>query len=335
MDSYIKNIRFKGEPCVKMAAGGYVAVVAPRIGCNMIRLYNTVAKTELLHYSWKTPIRYLRWPSLVHGIPTQLYPNRLENGILKTSAAEYHFPVNEKGRNNHLHGFLHTRQYTVDSMYHDSENDTAVLCCSFTYNSDDEFYQYLPIDFKAVITYTLSRDGMKLVLEITDLSDTPLPVGIGHHTSFMAPFSRDLDPSKLRICFPASKRVELIDDLSTGNLTDLNDHDLEYVNGNACPVLSDVNNEMYLLDDNAKEYGVTISNIKDSRTIKYTFSKDYRFLNLWNCGGKNSFYCVEPMTWLINAPNIDMDDSVTGYREINRNETFSVWQRISMGTPCV
>lgn len=330
MDSFIKNIRFKGEPCIKMSAGGYEAIVAPGIGCNMIRLHNIAAKTELLHYSWRTPIRFLRWPSLVHGIPTMLYPNRLEHGILRSSAKEYHFPSNEKGRDNYIHGFLHSRKYNVDFMNYDSETDTAVLTCSYDYNDNDESYQYMPIDFKAVITYTLSKEGMKQELSITNLSEDPLPVGLGHHTAFMAPFSKDLKPSELRISFPAKKRIELIDDLSTGNMTKLSAHDLKYVNGQACPVLSDINNEMYLLDTDEEIFGVTISNTKDLRKIIYEFSKEFKFLNQWNCGGNNSFYCVEPMTWMINAPNINMESSTTGYREIMKNETYSVWQKLYM-----
>ena len=34
----IKEIKHKGEPCIKMTAGKYTALLAPTVGSNMLRL---------------------------------------------------------------------------------------------------------------------------------------------------------------------------------------------------------------------------------------------------------------------------------------------------------
>ena len=48
---------------------------------------------------------------------------------------------------------------------------------------------------------------------------------------------------------------------------------------------------------------------------------------MWNDGGDKGYFCPEPMTAMINAPNLALDDEVTGYRELKKGETFKCWQR--------
>ena len=73
--------------------------------------------------------------------------------------------------------------------------------------------------------------------------------------------------------------------------------------------------------------GVIITDIKSGHVLLNEVSKEFRFWNMWNDGGDKGYFCPEPMTAMINAPNLALDDEVTGYRELKKGETFKCWQR--------
>ncbi len=327
------NKKYKGEPCIELKNSRYTALIAVGIGGNILRLKDHVNKLELLNFSYKVPMKFLRWPSLVHGMPTLLYPNRIAKGIFTTSHTTYTFPINTKYEDNYLHGFLHCRKFKVAFTDLDEKNESVTLACTYKYDEKDEFFTNFPLAFTATISYTLTLEGLHYSVEIINNSDKPLPVGLGNHTGFKAPFTRKSNKENLRITFPAIKRVEITNNLCTGNFLPLSDYDLTYTNGTNKPVLRDVDNEMYLLgkmDTPAKKdfHGIFITDEKTGYQIYNEYSEDYPFVNLWNCGGKGDFYCVEPMSWLIDAPNIKMDKEITGYREIAPRETFKAWQKL-------
>ena len=325
--------KFKGEPCIELKVGKYTALVAPRIGANLLRLRDNELRLELVNYSYKVPMKFLRWPSLVHGMPSLLYPNRIEKGIFTTSHTTYKLPINTKWEDNYLHGFLHSRKYIVDSVDTNESDETATVTCKYVYDEKDEFFSHFPLAFTSYITYTLSPKGLHYGIEIINNSDMPLPVGLGNHTGFKAPFFRKGKKENLRIQFPATKRVEIKDNLCTGDFLPLSEYDKGYTDGSMQPVLHDVDNEMYLLDRmdtpaKADFHGIVITDTATGYQIYNEYSEEYPFVNLWNCGGKNDFFCVEPMTWMINAPNIKLSGEITGYKEIKTGESYSAWQRL-------
>ncbi len=329
----LTNKKFKGEPCIELNAGRYTALIAPRIGANILRLRDNENKLELVNYSYKVPMKFLRWPSLVHGMPSLLYPNRIAKGVFTTSHTTYNLPINTKWEDNYLHGFLHTRKYTVESVDTNTMEESATVTCKYIYNDKDVFFAHFPLAFTSYITYTLSPNGLHYSMEIVNNSDKPLPVGLGNHTGFKAPFTRKSKKENLRISFPATKRVEIIDNLCTGNLLELSEYDKGYTDGSMQPVLHDVDNEMYLLekmDTPAKKdfHGIVISDISTGHQIYNEYSEEYPFVNLWNCGGKNDFFCAEPMTWMINAPNLNLLWDTTGYKEIQPGESYKAWQKL-------
>lgn len=97
------------------------------------------------------------------------------------------------------------------------------------------------------------------------------------------------------------------------------------------PVLQNIDNEMYvtgppvLRDRNSTALQPRIQ--KAGKKICYEVSDEYGFWIIWNDRGFNGYFCPEPMTAMIDAPNLSLPDNVTGYREIKPEETFEVKQR--------
>ena len=106
---YARKTMHKGIEVVELAADGYYAIVAPSLGSNVLRFRDNEKGMEIFRYSDDLTISEFMNSPEIWGLPTLYLPNRLDNGVLKTSDAEYHFPVNETRFKNHLHGFLHKR----------------------------------------------------------------------------------------------------------------------------------------------------------------------------------------------------------------------------------
>ena len=323
-------INFNGTPCVELTAGGYTALITYEIGCNVIRLRNTEHSVEFFRFKADNPAETIINSPEVWGMPTLYFPNRLADGILKTSDAEYHWPVNEKNHyNNHIHGFLHKRVHSVEEYDHDE--NSAWVKTKFVFDSNDEFYRYMPVDFVCEYTFTLSADGLKQDIKFTNNSDKVLPISIGSHTAMQAPFVDGAKLADIRLQVPAMMRCELNERcLPTEDLLDLSEWDREYVDGTKVPVLQNLDNDMYaagrLKLDGKPFNGIIAEDRASGIKICYEVSEEYRFWIIWNDQGFNGYFCPEPMTAMINAPNLSLSPSVSGYREIIKGQTFECSQ---------
>ncbi len=325
-----RMINFNGTPCVELTADRYTCLIAYEIGCNVIRLRDTVNCVEVFRFNDQNPAQTIIDSPEVWGMPTLYFPNRLADGTLKTSDSVYHWPVNEKNRyNNHIHGFIHKRIHTVTE--YSSDENSAWLKTRYDFDENDEFYQYFPVKFSVEYTFTLSSDGLKQDICYTNLSDKMLPVSIGSHTAISAPFVDGAKLSDIRLQVPAMMRCELNERcLPTENLLDLSEWDKEYVDGTKIPVLQNLDNDMYATDrlnvDGKPFNGVIATDKASGIKICYEVSDEYKFWIVWNDRGTNGYFCPEPMTAMINAPNLSLSHNITGYREISPNRTFTASQ---------
>ena len=331
----VNKIKYKGEPCVKMTAGKYTCIIAPGIGSNILRLYDSQNSIELVNFHPRIPMKWLRYPSIVCGLPTMLFPNRLGNGILKTSDNEYHFPINEPKLNNYIHGFIHCRKYNLIDYFVD-DNNCAVVITEYCYDKNDNFFNYFPLTFTVRIKFILNNAGLRYELTLTNNSDKMLPAGLGNHTSMKAPFKKRGKKQNLRIQIPVIKRCQLNDKcLCTGKLIDISEEDKKYLDGSMIPVLHDIDNHMFLIDkltleDGRQIHGIKISDTSSGKSIIYEVDDFYKFFLIWNCGGNAGFFCPEPISWMIDAPNINESSDITGYKELSPGESLTTWQHLSV-----
>ena len=321
---------FNGTPCVELNAAGYTALIAYEIGCNVIRLRNTNNSVEFFRFNENNKAEVIKNSPEVWGMPTLFFPNRLADGILKTSDAEYHFPINEKNHyNNHIHGFVHKRTFEV--VEHSSDSSSSWVKTKFEYTEKDEFFKYFPLKFTVEYTFTLSDKGLVQDIRYTNNSDKMFPLSIGSHTAMKAPFADGADPADIRLLVPAVKRCELNQRcLPTENLLELSEWDKKYTDNSMQAVLQNLDNDMYTagkLTVNGQPFnGIIAEDIKTGKKIFYEVSEGYNFWIIWNDQGSNGYFCPEPMTAMINAPNLSLPADVSGYKEIAPNESFTLFQ---------
>ena len=309
MNNTAELFDWKGMTCVKLSAGGYEAWVANEIGSNVIRLRDNV-----------------------NGLEFFRFVESFADGVLKTSDAVYQLPVNEPAPyNNHIHGFLHKRAHEV--VEYKADDNCAWVKTRYVYDEKDEFFKYLPVRFTAEYTFTLSEQGLEQNIRFINMDgEKVLPMSLASHTTINSPFVDGAKEEDIRLTVPLGKRCELNERcLPTGQLKVPTMLDLEYKNGAKKPVLQVVDNEMYFGEyidlDGEKFHGVIAEDTASGKKLCYEVSEEYGFWIIWNDRGFNHYFCPEPMTAMIDAPNLSMPADVTGYREVKPGDVFEAHER--------
>ncbi|MGN0435403.1 MAG: aldose 1-epimerase [Wujia sp.] len=329
--SYSANIvDYKGKDVIELTAGKYKAVVAPFLGSNVIRMQDTEAGIEIFRYDASLSVEELKASAEVYGLPTLYLPNRLANGVLKVSDATYHFPLNDP-LGNHIHGFLHLREHTIVSASVDGA--AAIAKTQYVYDDKDEFFSIFPVSFKAEFTFTLSDEGLSYAFTMTNTSDKQLPFGVCNHTTINGPFTKDGEGLDMRLYVPIGDKWELSKTcIPTGEFLPITNHDRQYLTGSQVPVLHDIDNDVFFAEEGTLDghpyYGVVASDAKTGKRICYEVCKDFKFWIIWNDHGEKGFFCPEPCTWIIDAPNQPIPDDESGYVELAPGESKTLTEKI-------
>lgn len=325
------GFEFKGGDCVKLSTDKYFAVISPETGCSVLRLYDRTNNIEVFRYTDECTFDTINEAREIWGLPTLFLPNRFDRGVLKTSDAVYRLPVNEKELDNHLHGWVHKRAHKVENAY--TENGKAVLETSYSFDENDEMYSCFPVDFKISYKFTLSDErGLEQNIMLINLSDKALPVSICTHTCLNAPMTVGGKEDVMRLCVPIGEKCELDERcLPTEKLLPLEAWDKEYKDGTKQPTLQVISNDMYTACMNKLDgedfYGVVITDTATGHKLCNEVSKEFKFWNMWNHDGDKGYFCPEPMTAMINAPNLSLPCEISGYTELSKNESFECGQR--------
>lgn len=327
-----KKIDYLGEEAIELVAGKYRAVIAPFVGSNIIRLQDTEAGIDVFRFDEKMTPEDYRNNAEVYGMPTLYLPNRLSNGVLKVSDATYNFPLNDP-LGNHIHGFLHKRVHSIVDVTADDKK--AVAKTEYIYDSKDEFYSIYPVDFKAEFTFTLDESGLTYEFTMTNTSTKQLPYGVCNHTAIRAPFMEGSDGLDYRLYVPVGEKYALSKAcIPTGDLLPIGDGDKQYLSGSKVPVKNVIDNDVFAavpgVYDDKEFYGATVTDVKSGKTVVYEVDREFKFWILWNDQGEKGYFCPEPSTWIIDAPNLPMTSSESGYVELNPDQSKTVKEHFSI-----
>ena len=327
----IKKYQDSDKDIVVLKAGNYIATITPFNGSNIQSMKEVEKDITFFREDESLTVDQLKSSAEVYGFPTLLYPNRLKDGVLKTSDAEYTFPIVDIEGNNALHGFLHKREHTIVEA---SATETEALCrTEYVYDEGDEFWSTFPVSFKAEYTFKLSADGMNYSVKITNTSDKQLPYGICNHTAFKGPFTSDGKPLDTRLFVTIGDKWPLSSrNLPTCDFLGLDNHDKQYLTGSMIPVEHIIDNDVYNCEtyevDGKPFRGAIATDIKSGKEIVYEVDDNFKFWVIWNDRGDKGYFCPEPSTWMIDAPNLPLPYEESGYIELAPGESKEVYERI-------
>ena len=323
--------KYKDEDVVVLKAGRYTATIAPFLGSNIISMIDVENDINFFRKDESLTVDELKASAEVYGFPTLLYPNRLRDGILKCTDYTYTFPIVDKEGHNALHGFLHKRTHSI--THTEAGDDFALVRTEYLYNEKDPFFETFPVSFRADYCFKLSDEGMNYSVTITNLSARQLPYGICNHTTFNGPFTTDGKPFDTKLFVTIGDKWPLNQrNLPTCDAISLDNHDRQYLTGSMIPVKHIINNDVYNCVtyeiDGEPFRGAIISDNASGKEIHYEVDNNFKFWVIWNDGGEKGYFCPEPSTWMIDAPNLPIPGPESGYEELAPGQSKTVSQHI-------
>ncbi|MBO6166551.1 MAG: aldose 1-epimerase [Eubacterium sp.] len=323
--------QYKEKDVIVLKSGEYYAMIAPFMGSNLLRMRSEEKDIEIFRFDDKLSIDELKAESVLYGMPTLFYGNRLGKGVLKASDYTYQFTPND-AEGNYLHGFLHMREHEIVGV--ETDGTKAIGKTRYIYDEKDPMFETFPVKFTADFTFELDEDGMHYAVTITNDSDRQLPYSICNHTCVNAPFTPDGKGLDTRIfgSIGDEKWVLGADCLPTTETLPLDNHDKQYQTGSMVPVKHIINNDIYPMvnaDVDGEAFrGVVISDIVSGKEIVYEVCDGFKFWIFWNYEGDKGFICPEPITWMIDASNLPLHNEESGYLELAPGESKTVTEKI-------
>ncbi|MGG0178176.1 aldose 1-epimerase [Gottfriedia acidiceleris] len=309
MNTYAEEISFLNEPAIKAGNSELEIIIIPGWGSNLISMVHKKSNTELLRVPNSTE-EYLNNPVL-YGTPILFPPNRIDQGKFRFGKRTYQFEINEMDKQNHIHGFIHTREWNISSV--EVNEQTVKIITEFDSSKHEDVMTQFPHHFVIRMSFILNDNLFAKKAEIINKSNEVLPFGFGYHTSFV--FPEETSIFKL----PVDKRWKLNDRfLPTGEL-----EDVEYKNelSEGMSLYGLELDDVFLSSPNNS--GLQTAQITNNSTgieINYTVDQSFKHWVVYNKDGRSGFLCPEPYTWVTNAPNLEVNGELTGLQGIEPDD---------------
>lgn len=292
----------------------------PRLGNNVISLWDHRENREILRRPDESDLDYYLEKPYHFGMPLLVPPGRIDKGQFQFEGTSYQFDRNTPG-DHHIHG-LHRKQAWCVSDIEEDEDGCAVTT-EFKTADDGQWMRQMPAPLKLEMTFRLQDARLQQTLKVTHSGDKRIPFGIGYHTWFMI----DGEPERWNLSMPADSVYELNSELMTsGNLLPLGD-------------LQSLNRKMNLQGKNLDtvlrigegEPAEALLMRDDGYGLRYTADRDYfRHWVVYTKGQAEQFLCIEPYTWLPNAPNLQKDSAFTGIIALEPGQTLVLNSALEM-----
>lgn len=271
---------------LSISYGDWEAVACARLGGNVIALRhcNKDVFVPLTDEAQLDVNPYLQ------GSPILFPANRTNFAKFTFEGNDYTLPLNEDWSQCHIHGFVHTRPF---SLVEHKENEITM---KLVYDKIDEGFPFM---CEVWVTYTLDERGFTQSYSIKNIDSRNLPVVFCMHSTFVEPEE---------FILPISLRQERIDGRATGKYVLLGEKEKRYVTGSPS---KGVNVDGYYLASGRE------TQIGD---YLYSVSEEFDHWILYNGLGKSGFLCIEPQAGMVNGLNYRAPE---GHRVLEPGKTIN------------
>ena len=128
-------------------------------------------------------------PTKYQGDVLAPWPNRIKDGKYSYKGKNYQAPVNEKSRNNALHGLVNNVPWEVKDV------STSHVRLNTVLKSSDAY----PGELDLEILYSLDHQGLKIEIKSTNVGSNSVPYGVSIHPYLIADSSTKVDEWILKI----------------------------------------------------------------------------------------------------------------------------------------
>ena len=272
------------------------------------------------HFHWCADETELLAHPQYYGVPLLFPPNRTENGRFRFQGRSYQLPVNDPVNHFNVHGFL------LDHRPAQVHHEGNLLRVTLHWTPDDPGFAGFPHEFNLTMEYLFGPASVNIAAVIANRSETDMPYGIGFHTAFAAPQNETV-----RIRVPNDGkywRVHPERRLPDGTSEEIAPEVAAVLDGKA-EIRSCALGSVF----SASPRGECFEVLRHDVLIRYSVDPKFSFFAVWNAAGKRDLICLEPMSWLTNAPNLPLSPERSGVRSIAPGDTvrFRMDLQISAG----
>jgi aldose 1-epimerase len=341
-----KNIRAIVPTC-GIRTGHWEAEFAPQHGGQLLRLRHLPDGHEVLHYP-ETAGTFSAQPER-HGVPVLFPPNRIADGRFIWRGREYRLPLNEAPpRNNHIHGIVLRAPWDINEIP-SADSGHKQVALTFQHDKTRQTFDDYPHEFLITITWEFAprRVTQKIRIENLDTDNRnqkiPMPFGLGFHTAFRLP-SPETGATRLRVTASAQGHWELdpVRRLPTGAIVPWRKNeryhtpegqliDARHPLACHCPAISRQTSDGQASGGQAFR-GAQLDFPEKNLRLTYEIGEEFGHWFLWTPPDDTRVLCIEPMTWIVNAPNMPLPDAVTGLLSLNAGSAWETFTRITLQT---
>lgn len=279
---------------ITLSRAGFELVVSPRFGLVLSFRRDGM---DILHPAPDGPPN----PLTSAAYPLIPFSGRIANASFKFGGQRIELPKNFPPEPHAIHGFSWEADWSV------SQQAESVICLRHVYSGDTWPWQY-----EAEQRFELLPDGLSLQINLTNLSDRPMPGGLGWHPFFPssgASIQADVFgywPSEKggtpKSCAPLPSEFDI--------------RTLKLVEG---------------LDlDHCFQAGPEPALIfYESHSVEISYSPVFTQLIVYNPADQD-FFCTEPVSHSPDAANSDLPRTETGWKTLGAGETLSGDIRLSI-----
>lgn len=287
----------------------------PRLGNNVIRMWDHVQQRDVLRGPDESDLDFYLQKPYHFGIPLLIPPGRIRKGQFTYDGQEYQFDRNT-ANDNHIHGLHRTQSWCVSDIQEDE--DGCAVTTEFLTENDPTWIRQYPLPLKLEMTLRLQGASLTQSFKVTSLGQKSAPFGLGLHTWFLL----DGEPEKWNLHLPSSGIYTLDDELiPTGETTPLGE--LEKLN-EGLNMQGTNFDKQGLLQIGDKPFEALLTR-DDGYGLRYSADPEYfKHWALYTKGEADQFLCIEPYTWLPNAPNCNLSDEITGLIDLQPGQSIEL-----------
>lgn len=292
----------------------------PSLGNNVISIWDIHEERSILRSPKEDDLAFYLQKPYHFGMPLLLPPGRIRNGQFKYDGENYQFNRNTANEN-HIHGLHKTQCWCVSDIEEDDEGCTVTT--EFSTKDDSHWINQSPIPLQFQMIYRLQGSRFTQHLKVTNQGDQATPFGLGFHSWFLL----DGEPEHWTLKLPVEAIYELDQELiPTGDLAPLSA--LNELNVGLNLAGTNLDTLFRIGKDQAAE---ALLLHKDGYGLKYVADNQYfKHWVLYTKGAAEEYLCIEPYTWLPNAPNLQQGAEFTGLIRIEPQQTFETQLHLEM-----
>lgn len=319
----IETLKYRDTDAIKLSFNNYIVTILNGRGCNIIEFYETTHDLSFLHFPEDHELEEFGISPQRYGSAILFPPNKIVNGCFTKNNTLYDYSPHNIPWS---HGILKELPFELVESLDNSES----IYVKFRLNSfNTPYYAAFKWKFDLFFEFTLSDAGLLQNVIFKNTGDTPIPFGLGFHTAFRIPFDNSHSSEDYKTYVTCGKQWEMDSrNCPSGNLVSL-EHN--YATEGIVPLAMPIAEHTTAVYDNLDFIDIELSSfhgavVLDAKTnTKFIYETDSKFKDwmIWNNNASDNYICIEPMTWIINAPNVPIPDSQSGFQFINPNE---IWE---------